>query len=152
MRKKERERTGIKNLKVGFNKVFGYYLDVTKSNYELVPEEYVRKQTLANSERYITQELKEMEDTILGAEEKSLRLEYRLFTEIRDRINEAIARIQRTPPRHWPHWTHWCHLPVCPGRTVMCAPASIPTGVLSVRAGRHPVVERTLPPPAVCAQ
>jgi DNA mismatch repair protein MutS len=70
----EREKTGIKNLKVGFNKVFGYYIEITKSNYSLVPENYIRKQTLANCERYITQELKEIEDSILGAEEKLIEL------------------------------------------------------------------------------
>ena len=79
LEQKEREATGIKNLRVGFNKVFGYYIEVTRSYYDLVPVHYQRKQTLANSERYITPELKEMEDTILGAEEKSINLEYDLL-------------------------------------------------------------------------
>ncbi|MFO7611991.1 MAG: DNA mismatch repair protein MutS [Clostridia bacterium] len=85
----ERKKTGIKNLKVGFNKVFGYYIDVTKSNYDLVPDGYIRKQTLANSERYITDELKQKETYILGAEEKLIRLEYEIFTRVRE-VNRAL--------------------------------------------------------------
>jgi DNA mismatch repair protein MutS len=92
----ERERTGIKNLKVGFNKVFGYYLEVTRSYYELIPENYIRKQTLANCERFITPELKEMESLVLNAETKINQLEYQLFQEIRDRIKDFIPEIQRT--------------------------------------------------------
>lgn len=92
----ERERTGIKNLKVGFNKVFGYYLEVTRSYYELIPENYIRKQTLANCERFITPELKEMESLVLNAETKINQLEYQLFQEIRDRIKGFIPEIQRT--------------------------------------------------------
>lgn len=92
----EREKTGIKNLKVGFNKVFGYYIEVTKSYYSLVPREYIRKQTLANCERYITQELKEIEDTILGAEEKVVELEYQLFLDIKNSIAQEIKRIKNT--------------------------------------------------------
>lgn len=144
MEKKERERTGIKNLKVGFNKVFGYYLDVTKSNYELVPGDYVRKQTLANSERYITQELKEMEDTILGAEEKSLRLEYRLFTEIRDRINEAIGRIQTTAEA-LASLDALVSFARVSQKNGYVRPGIRTDGALSIKSGRHPVVEHTLP-------
>ena len=81
-------------MKIGFNKVFGYYIDVTKSYYDLVPETYIRKQTLANSERYITPELKKVEDKVLGAEDKSIRLEYRLFVEIREQIGKQSNRIQ----------------------------------------------------------
>jgi len=87
---RERERTGIKTLKIGFNKVFGYYLDITKANSSLVPEDYIRKQTLANSERYITPELKEIEEKILGAEDKIKALEYDLFVEIKERILKEI--------------------------------------------------------------
>src|SRR5699024_244286 len=93
---KERERTGIKNLRIKYNKVFGYYLEVTNSYKDLVPEDYIRKQTLTNAERYITPELKELEDTILGAEEKLTTLEYELFTGIRDRIASEVVRIQKT--------------------------------------------------------
>lgn len=92
----ERERTGIKNLKVGFNKVFGYYLEVTRSYYELIPENYIRKQTLANCERFITPELKEMESLVLNAETKINQLEYQLFQDIRDTIKSFIPEIQRT--------------------------------------------------------
>lgn len=92
----ERERTGIKNLKVGFNKVFGYYLEVTRSYYELIPDNYIRKQTLANCERFITPELKEMESLVLNAETKINQLEYQLFQEIRDRIKGFISEIQKT--------------------------------------------------------
>ena len=85
-RAKEREKTGIKNLKIKYNKVFGYYLEVTNSYKDLVPDDYIRKQTLTNAERYITPELKELEDTILGAEDKLIALEYDLFCEVRDTI------------------------------------------------------------------
>ena len=93
---KERERTGIKNMKIKFNKVFGYYLEVTNSYKDLVPDDYIRKQTLTNAERYITPELKELEDTILGAEEKLTALEYELFCEVRDQIASEVLRIQKT--------------------------------------------------------
>lgn len=93
---KEKEETGIKNLKIGFNKVFGYYIEVTKSNLNLVPERFVRKQTLTNGERYITEELKKLEDVILGSQEKLVDLEYKLFLEIREKISKEIPRIQKT--------------------------------------------------------
>lgn len=93
---REREETGIKNLKVGFNKVFGYFIEVTRSNLSLVPYRYVRRQTLANCERYITPELKEMEETILGSQEKSIRLEYQLFLDIRGKLLEQVRRLQDT--------------------------------------------------------
>lgn len=93
---KERERTGIKNLKVKYNKVFGYYLEVTNSYKDLVPEDYQRKQTLANAERFFTPELKELEDTILGAEDKLIALEYELFRQLRNRIASQVYRIQQT--------------------------------------------------------
>jgi len=93
---REKQNTGIKSLKVGFNKVFGYYIEVTKSNIKNVPQTYIRKQTLANSERYIMPELKEIEDKILGAEEKIVKLEYNLFCEIKDRVLGQINRITNT--------------------------------------------------------
>lgn len=96
LEQREKEATGIKNLKIGFNKIFGYYFEVTKSYYDLVPEYYTRKQTLANAERFITPELKEMESTVLGAEEKLIDLEYKLFVEIRELIAKQIVRIQNT--------------------------------------------------------
>ncbi|MBO8126422.1 MAG: DNA mismatch repair protein MutS [Firmicutes bacterium] len=93
---RERERTGIKSLKVGFNKVFGYYLEVTKSNLDNVPDDYIRKQTLANAERFITPELKEWEAAVLGAEERIGELEYSLFVQIREKVNQQVGRIQTT--------------------------------------------------------
>ena len=90
----EREKTGIKNLKVKFNKVFGYYLEVTNSYKSMVPDSWTRKQTLTNAERYITPRLKELEDTILGAEDKLFSLEYDLFCDVRDRIAGEVSRIQ----------------------------------------------------------
>lgn len=93
---REKEKTGIKNLRVRYNKVFGYYLEVTNSYKELVPEDWTRKQTLANAERYITPELKELEDMILGAEDKLAALEYDLYCEVRDSIGEQVVRIQET--------------------------------------------------------
>ena len=92
----EKEKTGIKNLKVGFNKVFGYYIEVTKSNLDQVPERYIRKQTLTNAERYITEELKNLENQILGAEERVVSLEYDLFTKIREEIAKNVIRLQKT--------------------------------------------------------
>ena len=96
LEEKERERTGIKNLKIKYNRVFGYYLEVTNSFKDLVPQDYVRKQTLANAERYITPELKKLEDMILGAEDKLYALEYTLFAEVREKIGEEVKRIQQT--------------------------------------------------------
>src|SRR5699024_2569547 len=92
----ERNNTGIKSLKVGFNKVFGYFIEVTKSNLAMVPETYIRKQTLSNCERYITPELKEIESKILGSEEKAIVLEYQLFIQIRDIIEKDVPKIQKT--------------------------------------------------------
>ena len=96
MEQAERERTGIKNLKINYNRVFGYYIEVTKSFYEMVPVEYTRKQTLANCERYITEDLKALENKILGAEESAHRLEYELFCGIREALKEALPRLQTT--------------------------------------------------------
>ena len=99
----ERERTGIKNLRVKYNKVFGYYLEVTKSYLNMVPEDYIRKQTLTNAERYTTPRLKELEDTILNAEDKLCTPEYDLFCEIRDQIAGEIER-SRQRQRPWQDW------------------------------------------------
>lgn len=92
----EKQRTGIKSLKVGFNKVFGYFIEVTKSNLNAVPEDYIRKQTLANAERFITSQLKEYESMVLGAEDRITQLEYQIFVEVRNQVNTAGARIQQT--------------------------------------------------------
>lgn len=96
MEEQDRERTGIKNLRIKYNKVFGYYFEVTNSFKDLVPEDYIRKQTLTNAERYTTPRLKELEDTILNAEDKLSTLEYDCFCQIRDAIGAEMERIQRT--------------------------------------------------------
>ena len=93
---REKEKTGIKSLKVGYNKVFGYYIEVSKSYYDQVPQEYIRKQTLANCERYITQELKELENTILSASDRVVSLEYYLYVQLREQVGGQMVRIQST--------------------------------------------------------
>lgn len=140
----EREKTGIKGLKVGFNRVFGYYIEVTKSGLDQVPERYIRKQTLANAERYITEELKNLENQILGAEEKVINLEYNSFVEIRDDIESKIKRIQTSAE-------------VIAILDVLCSFATVAedlnyvepvvdnSGIIDIKDGRHPVIEKMLP-------
>ena len=139
----EREKTGIKNLKIGFTKVFGYYLEVTKSYFHLVPAEYIRKQTLANCERFVTQELKEMEETILGAEGKIVDLEYRLFTEIRESIAAQVGRIKSTAAC-LAELDVLCSLAEVADRENYCRPEVNSDGIIKIEAGRHPVVEKML--------
>jgi len=139
----EREKTGIKNLKIGFTKVFGYYIEVTKSNFHLVPPEYIRKQTLVNCERYITQELKEIEDTILGAEEKIIDLEYRIFTEVRERIASQVGRIKKTATC-LAQIDVLCSLAEVADRENYCRPVVNSDSVIEIISGRHPVVEKML--------
>jgi DNA mismatch repair protein MutS len=139
----EREKTGIKNLKVGYTKVFGYYLEVTKSYYHLVPPEYIRKQTLANCERYVTQELKEMEETILGAESKVVGLEYEIFTGIREKIALQAGRIKKTAACI-SELDVLCSLAEVADRENYCKPEVNDDGVIDIKAGRHPVVEKML--------
>ena len=138
---KERERTGIKTLKVGFNKVFGYYIDVTKMNAHLVPDDYIRKQTLVNNERYITPELKEMENLVLNAETKINQLEYEIFLSIRAEIQKYIREIQETSQ-------------AIAQLDVLCAFANVSSKLgyvkpvidesyeLQIERGRHPVIEQ----------
>ena len=139
----EREKTGIKNLKVGFNKVFGYFIEVTKSNLDQVPERYVRKQTLTNAERYITEELKNLENQILGAEEKVVSLEYDLFTKIREEIAKNIRRLQKTA-------TMVSTLDVLASFAQVaedmnyCMPQVDNSGIIDIKGGRHPVIEKML--------
>ncbi|MBR6789306.1 MAG: DNA mismatch repair protein MutS, partial [Oscillospiraceae bacterium] len=137
---RERERTGIKNLKVGYNRVFGYYIEVTRSFLEQVPEDYIRKQTLVGGERFITQELKDLETKVLYATEKLVALEAQLFDEVRQRIQNRIAAIERTAS-------------VCAQLDVFCSLAQVAAengyvcpditlnGTIRITAGRHPVVE-----------
>ncbi|MBR6504209.1 MAG: DNA mismatch repair protein MutS [Clostridia bacterium] len=141
---KEKELTGIKVLKVGFNRVFGYYIEVSKSNINLVPDRYIRKQTLTNGERYITEELKELENKILGAEEKIVAIEYNLFIEIRDKIASNLQRIQLSAS-------------VIADLDVLCSFATVAedqnyvmpiidnSGEINIKDGRHPVIEKMLP-------
>ncbi len=140
----EREKTGIKGLKVGFNKVFGYYIEVTKSNISLVPDRYIRKQTLTNGERYITEELKNLENQILGAEEKVVNLEYNIFVEVRDQIEKQVERLQKAASIIA---TLDC---LCSFATVAedqnyVRPQVDNSGVIDIQEGRHPVIEKILP-------
>ena len=137
---KERELTKIKNLKIQYNKVFGYYIEVTKSNYDQVPYRYTRKQTLANCERYMTPELHEIEETVLGAQEKALRLEQALFVEIRDFLSSQIPRIQRTA-EGLKTLDALVSLAVAAVRNRYVRPEITQDGTLDIQNGRHPVVE-----------
>lgn len=144
LEEKERELTGIKNLKTGYNRVFGYYFEVTKSYYNMIPDRYIRKQTLTNCERLITPELKELEDKILGAENKILNLEYQLFIEIKDIVLNNIDRLKKTSN---------CISII----DVLSSLAQVATeynyvradvnngNVIEIKNGRHPVIERMLP-------
>ena len=143
LEKEERIKTGIKSLKVGYNKVFGYYLEVTKSNLDQVPDHYMRKQTLANAERYITPELKEMENRILGAQEKVVVLEYRTFLDIREKISMRVERIKKTA----------FYLSVLDAVYSLAKAAYdnryVKPGVydgdgIEIKDGRHPVVEKSI--------
>lgn len=140
---KEREKTGIKNLKIGFNNVFGYYIEVTKSFLSQVPQEYIRKQTLTGSERYITQELKELEQTILGAKEKILVMENRLFDEVREQVAQQIHRVQATA-----NAIAWLDLYASFAKVALdqnyCRPDVDLSGKIQIQDGRHPVVEKML--------
>ena len=141
---KEKEETGIKNLKVGYNKVFGYYIEVSKSNVGLVPDRYIRKQTLTTGERYITEELKNLENQILGAEERVIQLEYNAFVEVREKIERQLQRIQKTAN-------------VISILDVLCSFANVAedqgyvkpevdnSGIIDIKDGRHPVIEKILP-------
>ena len=140
----ERERTGIKNLKIKFNRVFGYYLEVTNSYKELVPDEWIRKQTLANAERYTTPELKKMEEDILGAEDKLFSLEYDLFTEIRDKIAAEVLRIQQTA-KAVEKADAYSSMAVVAERNRYVRPVINENGVINIKNGRHPVVEQMIP-------
>ncbi len=143
LEQREREETGIRNLRVQYNKVFGYYIEVTKSYYEMVPLRYVRKQTLANCERYMTPELKEIEQKIVGAQEQSVRLELQLFTEIREKIAAQISRIQQTAMALKTLDALLSLARVAVGNHYV-RPVMNETGLLDIREGRHPVVEQSL--------
>ena len=139
----EKEKTDIKNLKVGFNKVFGYFIEVTKSNLNMVPDRYIRKQTLTNAERYITEELKNLENQILGAEERVINLEYNAFTQIREEIAKNIKRLQKTA-------MIVSTVDVLTSFAVVaedmnyCMPKVNSQGIINIKNGRHPVIEKML--------
>lgn len=139
----ERAATGIKNLKIGYNRVFGYYIDVTKSYQSLVPYTYQRKQTLANSERYITPELKELEETIVGAEEKLVALEYKLFLELRETLAGCIERLQQDA-KLIAELDVYRALAQVAFENDYCRPHMQKKGTINIVDGRHPVVERSL--------
>ncbi len=140
---KERERTGIKNLKVGYNRVFGYYIEVTRSFYDLIPFDYTRKQTLANCERFITQELKDLEIKILGAEENAVRLEYQLFTQLREELKALLPRIQATA-RALKTLDALLSLAAAALNNGYARPSINEDGRLDIAEGRHPVVEQSM--------
>ena len=139
----EKEKTGIKNLKIGFNKISGYFFEVTKSNIPMVPDRFIRKQTLTNSERYHTEKLKSMEDEILGAEEKILDIEYKLFQEIRDDIKSKIIRIQNTS-RVIANIDVLNSLSKIAYDLNFVKPKLNNNGIINIKDGRHPVVEKTI--------
>lgn len=140
----EREKTGIKTLRIKYHKVFGYYLEVTNSYKELVPDYYTRKQTLANAERYITPELKELEDTILGAEDKLYALEYELYCTIRDTIAAEVKRIQTTA-KAIASLDVFSSLALVAERNNYVRPKINESGKIDIKDGRHPVVEQMIP-------
>ena len=139
----EREKTGIKNLKVGFNKVFGYYIEVTKSNLNQVPDRYIRKQTLTNAERFITEELKNLENQILGAEEKVVNLEYNAFVQIREEISKNIKRLQ-TSAMAVSTLDVLTSFAIVAEDLNYCMPTVDNSGIIDIKAGRHPVIEKML--------
>lgn len=141
---RERDKTGIKNLKIKYNKVFGYYFEVTNSFKNLVPEYFIRKQTLANAERYTTDELKNLEEIILGAEDKLVALEYDLFCQIRDSIAKEVVRIQKTA-KAIAAVDVFASLSVVATRNNYVKPSINEKGIIQIRAGRHPVVEQMIP-------
>ena len=143
LEEQDRERTGIKNLKIKYNKVFGYYFEVTNSYKDMVPEDYIRKQTLANAERYTTPRLKELEDTILNAEDKLTALEYDMFCKIRESIAMGLERIQRTA-KAIAKLDVYASLSLVSERNRYVRPKLNEKGVIDIKDGRHPVVEQMI--------
>lgn len=143
LEEQDRERTGIKNLRIKYNKVFGYYFEVTNSFKDLVPEDYIRKQTLTNAERYTTPRLKELEDTILNAEDKLSTLEYDCFCQIRDAIGAEMERIQRTA-KAIARLDVYTNLSLVSERNHYVRPKLNEKGIIDIKGGRHPVVEKMI--------
>ena len=142
LEQKEKERTGISHLKVGYNKVFGYYIEISKSNLDMAPEEYIRKQTLVGKERFITPKLKEMESLVLNAETKINKLEYDIFVGIRDEIEKHIEIIQKTS-ENIAVLDVLCSFATCSNELGYVKPLVDDSLTLEIRKGRHPVIERT---------
>jgi DNA mismatch repair protein MutS len=145
LERKERERTGIKSLKVGFNQVFGYYIEVTKANLAAVPEDYQRRQTLANAERFITPELKKYEELVLGAEERRIALEYELFLELRRRVLDDLPQLRQIALT-LAELDVLAALAETAVKNDYCRPVITRDRQVKITAGRHPVVEKVLPP------
>lgn len=143
LEQREREKTGIKNLKVGFNRVFGYYIEVTKSYYDLVPEDYTRKQTLSNCEHFITEELKKIERIVLGSDEQAIRLEYELFVDVRRVLKEMLPRLQGTA-QGLKTLDALLSLALAAQENQYVRPALNQEGAIDIREGRHPVVEQAM--------
>lgn len=143
LEEEDRERTGIKNLKIKYNKVFGYYFEVTNSYKDMVPDDYIRKQTLVNAERYMTPKLKELEDTILNAEDKLNTLEYDVFCKVRDDIAKELERIQKTA-KAVARLDVFASLSVVAEQNHYVRPALNEKGVIDIKDGRHPVVEKMI--------
>ena len=143
MEAKEKEKTGIRTLKIGYNKVFGYYIEVSNAFKELVPETYIRKQTLVNGERFITQELKDLEHEILTASERVVALEFELFSALRQRIADNAARVQKTAAAV-AECDALCSFAAVAVHNNFCRPEVDESGVIEIREGRHPVVEKVL--------
>jgi DNA mismatch repair protein MutS len=143
LEEREREKTGIKNLKVKYNKVFGYYLEVTKSYQNLVPDYYIRKQTLANAERYTTEELDGIAGKVLGAEDKIVALEYELFTQIRETLAEQMHRVQKTA-NVIATLDAFCSLALVAEQNHYVRPVLNTRGIIDIKDGRHPVVEKMI--------
>ena len=139
----EREKTGIKNLKVGFNKVFGYFIEVTKSGLDQVPDRFIRKQTLTNAERFITEDLKNLENQILGAEEKVVNLEYNAFVQIREEIAKNVKRLQKTSNVVSTLDVLTSFATVAEDMNY-CMPTVDNSGTIDIKGGRHPVIEKML--------
>ncbi|MBO4373536.1 MAG: DNA mismatch repair protein MutS [Lachnospiraceae bacterium] len=141
----QRERTGIKNLRIRFNKVFGYYFEVTNSFLDLVPEDFIRKQTLTNAERFTTQELKKIEDMILNSEERLNSLEYELFDDVRRTISENVSKIKESA-KAVSYLDAFCSLSYVAEHEGYVRPAINTKGIINIKDGRHPVVEKMIPP------
>ncbi len=145
---KEKELTGIKNLRVRYNKVFGYYIEVSNSNKDKIPDRYIRKQTLVNCERYITDELKDLEARVLGAKERRVTLEYEIFTDIRKKVADQLARIQTTATAV-ARADVLCSLAYVASLNNYCRPIMNTEGIIKIEGGRHPVVEQMTDSPFV---